>query len=81
MIKIVAWNIQQGGGSRVSQICSALIESKSQIIALNEFKNNSKGEAIRSKLLQAGYFHQLVGPVKADVNSICRRFQFGQTIY
>lgn len=70
MIKIISWNIQQGGGSRVAEITRALVGSGAQIIGLNEFKNNSAGEAIRIKLLQAGYIHQFVGLADAKTNTV-----------
>lgn len=70
MIKIVSWNIQQGGGSRVLEICDVLVGSGAQILGLNEFKNNVVGEKIRSFLLKKGYIHQFVGMADSNTNSV-----------
>lgn len=70
MIKIVSWNIQQGGGSRVLEICDVLVGSGAQIIGLNEFKNNPVGEKIRTFLLKKGYIHQVVGAADPKTNSV-----------
>ena len=70
MIKILSWNILQGGGNRVSDISTAIIHSGAQIICLNEFKNNDAGTKLRYNLLKAGYFHQFVGPADSNTNSV-----------
>jgi len=69
MLKVLSWNIRQGGGSRVSSICQKLINSDSQLIVLSEFRNNSAGASIRHKLLLAGYRHQYVSNSKPSENS------------
>jgi len=69
-LKIVSWNIQQGGGSRVNAILKYLLTKKTDIIVLNEFKNNTQGITIRSKLLQNGYLHQIVSAATSDLNSV-----------
>jgi exodeoxyribonuclease III len=70
MLKILSWNIQQGGGSRVFAISKAIIESQCQMIVLSEFKNNANGEKIKSNLLQAGYTFQATTPSPSDENSV-----------
>lgn len=70
VVKIISWNIQQGGGSRVSEICSEIIKSEAHIVCLNEFKNNESGIKIRTNLLRAGYIHQLVGEASKSDNTV-----------
>lgn len=69
MLKILSWNIQQGGGSRVLKICSSLVKFSAEIIILSEYKNNANGNKIRSTLLNAGYRYQHVSPAASDANS------------
>ena len=69
MIKVLSWNIRQGGGSRLVKITSNLLTLKPQIIVLSEFRNNHAGLSIRAKLAEGGYRFQAVTAAKPDVNS------------
>jgi len=69
MLKILSWNIRQGGGTRITQICNKLTTFNAQVVILSEFRNNSSGEKIRSLLLRSGYRFQNVSAAKSDVNS------------
>jgi exonuclease III len=70
MIKILSWNIRQGGGSRIAKIISTIRKSEAQIITLNEFRNNKSGTRLRTELLNLGYRHQMVTNANADTNSV-----------
>jgi len=70
MFNILSWNIQQGGGSRVNSIVKYLLKKKPQLLVLNEFKNNTNGTILRTKLLQQGYLHQVVSNATPDLNSV-----------
>jgi len=70
MIKILAWNIQAGGGSRILPIIRRIAESKSNIVTLNEFRNNTSGQKIRNGLLKAGYRYQAVTSSQSNDNSV-----------
>ena len=70
MLKILSWNILQGGGSRVNAILKFIHHQKAQIVVLSEFKNNEIGEKIRTALLQQKYFHQAVGATPKDENTV-----------
>lgn len=70
MIKILSWNIQAGGGSRVLSIIKKITESKSNIVTLNEFRNNASGQKIRNSLLKAGFRYQAVTASKSNDNSV-----------
>lgn len=70
MIKLCSWNIQAGGGSRALSIVKAMVKSKSNIIALSEFRNNDKGYNIRNWLLKAGYRYQAVTHALKNDNSV-----------
>ena len=69
MLKIISWNIRQGGGTRITKLISKLAEQASDIIVLSEFRNNHSGQKIRAALLQSGYRFQAVTQAQRDVNS------------
>jgi len=70
MIKILSWNIQAGGGSRILPIIKRIIASKSNIVTLSEFRNNASGLSIRNSLLRAGFQYQAVTDSKSNDNSV-----------
>lgn len=69
MLKILSWNIRQGGGTRILSICKLIVSSKSDIVILSEFRNNGSGERIRNHLLKHGYRYQAVSAAKPDQNT------------
>lgn len=70
MIKLCSWNIQAGGGSRVLPIIKAIAKSKSNIVALSEFRNNDSGNLLRNYLLRYGYRYQAVTHSSRNDNSV-----------
>ena len=70
MLKLLSWNIQQGGGSRVKSILQFLAQQAAHIIVLSEFRNNKNGAFIRTKLLEKGYHFQFVSLAGSEVNSV-----------
>ena len=70
MLKILSWNIQQGGGRRTIPIIQALIDSQAHIIVLSEFRNNRSGEQIKENLSKAKYSFQYVTEASANKNSV-----------
>ena len=59
-LKIISWNIRQGGGSRIKEICQQVTRWKAQILILSEFRNNDSGRQLRTQLLKLGYRYQWV---------------------
>ena len=70
MIKILSWNIRQGGGSRLTQIVGAIKTINAHILVLTEYRNNDRGSTLRAKLLALGYRYQAVTASSADDNSV-----------
>ena len=70
MIKVLSWNIRQGGGSRLTQIVGALKTIGAHILVLTEYRNNDRGVTLRAKLLALGYRYQAVSAAAADDNSV-----------
>ena len=54
-MRLVSWNIQQGGGTRVDRICARLEGWKPDICVLVEYCNTESSQAIRN------YLHQQLG--------------------
>ena len=69
-LKILSWNILQGGGTRINDIIKSLIETNATIIGISEFKNNNGGHALRYSLLRAGWIHQSTGHNNAENNTV-----------
>ncbi len=64
MFRILSWNIQQGGGSRITLIINALLQASCDVIILSEFKNNAQGKSIQEALFKYGFTYQ--GTTNAD---------------
>lgn len=70
MLKILSWNIRQGGGSRLKKIRTYLNLSGAKILVLSEFRNNMSGLNLRHSLLLNGFRFQAVSHAKMDANSV-----------
>ena len=69
MFDILSWNIQQGGGSRIFKIVKAIGTINPEVLAFNEFRNNSSGIKLRTELLKLGYRYQVTSHAKQNDNS------------
>ncbi len=70
MIKILSWNIRQGGGRRVARIVKAINDLDAAIIVLSEFRNNATGTFLRNQLLKIGYRYQNASTGPTNDNSV-----------
>ncbi len=70
MLKILSWNIRQGGGSRLKGIRSYILSAGAKIIVLSEYRNNISGLNLRHALLLNGFRYQAVSHAKSDQNSV-----------
>ncbi len=70
MIKIVSWNIRQGGGTRIAKIAETLIKTKAHMLVCSEYRNQAKGIFLRHKLLEAGYRFQYVTAATSEANAV-----------
>ena len=80
---ILSWNIRQGGGSRTDGILAALKQENPAILVLSEFRNNERGIALRSKLLQRGYAYHVASAAQGSTNSvlIASKFPCGSALF
>ena len=69
-MKIISWNIRQGGGTRFEAISNALIHENCDVIVLSEFQNNAAGQWIRIKLLMNGYLFQSPSSEDKEKNGV-----------
>ena len=69
-MKIETFNIRHGGGPRVSSILKSIEKHDPDIVLLTEFRNNVKGETLKSELFKLGYTYQVNGIVGAKVNTL-----------
>ncbi len=70
MLKILSWNILQGGGSRTGDVLRILQQQQAHVLVLSEFRNNEHGTLIRSKLLGMRYLFQAVSCTESETNSV-----------
>lgn len=82
-LKILSWNIQQGGGTRIKQILAYIKYADFQVITLSEFQNTPKGVTLRKTLLDLGFTFQAVTLNNSPKNSVlvASKIPFNSTIY
>jgi exodeoxyribonuclease-3 len=54
-MRLVAWNIRQGGGSRLPAIATALARHEADVLVLSEYRGGESGERLRAALAPLGY--------------------------
>ncbi len=58
-MRIISWNIRQGGGSRTNAIIDQLQNWSPDIVALSEFRGTAASVTIASALNDSGFSHQV----------------------
>ena len=56
-MRLLAWNIRQGGGSRLAAIGEALARHDADILVLSEYHPGDSGQRLRTLLQTLGYPH------------------------
>ncbi len=56
-LKIVTWNIRQGGGKAIQQIVYSLLQHRPDMIVLTEYKENGAGNFLTSSLKREGWHY------------------------
>lgn len=56
-MKIVTWNIRQGGKKSIRQIVDSLVSHRAELIVLTEYKNNDAGMFLISALKREGWHY------------------------
>src|SRR5690348_12560313 len=68
-MKILAWNIRHGGGSRVAAIASAIAAHAPDVAVLTEYRA-AAGVDLRRSLHARGYRHLLAPPLAPRQNGV-----------
>ena len=56
-MRILAWNIRQGGGSRLAAIAAAVARHDADLLVISEFRGGDAGSRLRAALAGIGYPH------------------------
>ena len=56
-LRLLAWNIRQGGGTRLPAITEALARHDADILILSEYRGGPSGDRLRLALAALGYRH------------------------
>ena len=55
MLRILAWNIRQGGGSRLAAIAAALARHDADVLVISEYRGGEAAARLRLALAELGY--------------------------
>jgi exonuclease III len=55
MIRVLAWNIRQGGGTRLSAIAAAIRRHEADVLVISEYRGGDAATRLRSALAALGY--------------------------
>lgn len=61
-MKLLMWNIRQGGGSRLVTILNEIKKHNADIIVLTEYRDNEKSKVIKERLRNQDYIYQFYNP-------------------
>ncbi len=77
-MRLLSWNILQGGGKRANQIADAIIETKPDIAVLQEFRNGKSAAVILDACQSLGLSHVHKASADARKNTVmlASRFPF-----
>ena len=57
-MRLLAWNIRQGGGARLAAIAKALARHEADILVISEYRGGDSASRLRAALAVLGYRHQ-----------------------
>jgi exodeoxyribonuclease III len=57
MLRVLAWNIRQGGGTRLPRIATALAAHDADILVISEYRGGDSAERLRVALAALGYHY------------------------
>src|SRR3954451_23886868 len=56
-MRLLAWNIRQGGGARLPAIAAALARHDADVVVISEYRGGESGARLRDALALLGYCH------------------------
>jgi exodeoxyribonuclease III len=75
-VRLLAWNIRQGGGSRLAAIMEAILRHEADVLVLSEYRGGDAALRLKEALTRIGYPHvtsPLPPPGKTGVLVAARR--------
>jgi exodeoxyribonuclease III len=69
-MKLISWNIRQGGGKRTGAIMDEIQQSDCDAVVLTEFRVGKTGEELRSGLTSLGFKYMATPEVAPRINSV-----------
>jgi exodeoxyribonuclease-3 len=56
-LRLLAWNIRQGGGKRLAAIVEACARHEADVLVISEYRGGDAGARLRAALASIGYHH------------------------
>jgi exonuclease III len=69
-VRLLAWNIRQGGGARIGAIAAALSRHDADIVVLSEYRGGEAGLRLVEALAALGYRHTTGPPPPPGCNGV-----------
>ena len=69
-LRLLAWNIRQGGGTRLSRITAAIAQHEADVLVISEYRGGESGERLRAALAGIGYSHVTAPTPPASGNGV-----------
>ncbi len=82
-MKILTFNIQHGGGTRILKILDSILNHNPDTIVLTEFRQNKNAIIIKESLYKKGYIYSCSSSLEQNKNSvfIASRFHFITSLF
>lgn len=82
-MKIIEWNIRQGGGTRTDQIIKNLLSHDSDYYVLTEYRNNENGRKLIESMVENGYAYHFALQTDKNKNTVMigSKHDFSTTVF
>jgi exodeoxyribonuclease-3 len=69
-LRLLAWNIRQGGGTRLAAIAAALARHEADVLVISEYRGGDSAERLRGALAALGYPHMTASTPPSGRNGV-----------
>ena len=82
-MKIIEWNIRQGGGNRIDQIIKNILNHDPDYYVLTEYRNNENGRRFIESMAENGYVEHFSPQTDKNKNTVLigSKQKFSPTVY
>jgi exodeoxyribonuclease-3 len=70
MLRLLAWNIRQGGGTRLPRIAATIAQHEADVLVISEYRGGESGERLRAALVAIGYAHVTTPTPPSGANGV-----------